>query len=236
MLANRNVQYGIMLLLTLVMGYLFIRQVPDPEEVTRLKREIASYQTALALYQNPPTGTPTSIFAVSNGTPTVAPVTTQEPAPPGITQTPAFQTPIVISTPITQNNSALTLTPYILPSLPSGAQVLSIQLSTQIDQQGCAISPQAVFTPFDTIYGVGQFININQDDQIVTRFQEKTTGAVIAEDFFTVNEGGNFCRWYSIVPDEIGWTPGVYTLSYQINDNPPVTAEYTITGEVMNDQ
>jgi hypothetical protein len=54
-------------------------------------------------------------------------------------------------------------------------------------------------------------------DQLAVRFSYQSDGGVIYEDQFSIQEGGSFCRWYTVQADELGWAAGSYLISYQLN-------------------
>lgn len=202
----RRYQPIFMLLLTLAVGAMFLIRVPQGQdaELRAKDRQIANLQATIAFYQSQPTPLPTA---------------TPSPTPDPLLLTPT-PPPISIPTPI--QNAPLTAAPS------SGSRAVRVDASLSVDAAGCAISPSSSFSPTDTIYGVATLADMQSGDELVVRFTYDTTNQVIYEETFTIRQAGSYCRWYVVEPDALGWGAGSYTVSYQVNDSPPVTITYTV--------
>jgi hypothetical protein len=65
-------------------------------------------------------------------------------------------------------------------------------------------------------------------DTISVQFSYDTNNELIYEDSFVVRAPGSFCRWYTVEPDALGWGGGAYSVSFTVNNNPPVSTTYNV--------
>lgn len=222
---ERGLQSLFMLIVTIAVGALFIIRVPPPrdEQIERLERQIEAYETVIAGYQNPPTATP--------GRATVDPnLLAPNPATGGISapSTNLIITEAAPNLPVPTLDTTLALVQPGANTDNGQPMMQSVLTTLEVDPDGCALNPRTVFTTTERIVGVGHFLNMRAGDRITVRFFYNDTSLLIFEEVFTVQLAGNFCRWYDIVPDEIGWDVGSYSVAYQINNDPPVVADFTI--------
>jgi len=119
-------------------------------------------------------------------------------------------------------------TPQPVPDDPNAARIVSVDTSLGVTPQDCADNPQTEFVPTDTIYGVANLANMSSGDQLTVRFEFANPTILIYEDSFSIQQGGDYCRWYIVEPDELGWDQGGYTLTYQINEQEPTIHNYQI--------
>lgn len=202
----RGLQTLFMLLITIIVGVVFIaRTAPtdDQLQIQTLEAMVLIQQETIVYLQ----ATPTRVV------PTVDPDTIVLPES---------------TTPANQPSSVSIESPTPLPDL-TGGQIASVLVSQSIDNNDCADNPQSAFAPFDTLYGVVDLVDTENGDVLQVRFTYDDATQVIYEESFTIQVGGSYCRWYVVEPDGEGWSPGNYSVSYQVNDQPPVVAAYTIT-------
>jgi hypothetical protein len=204
----KTYQIVLMLILTLLVGVLFVRGVPRDEnaQIATLSAIVTRQQQTIQFLQQQPT------------------------LPPTTTPPPVTVTATLVSVP-----SGLSVpTPLVtFPPFPSetGGRIVNVQTALEVTTEGCVTSPQSSFAPTDTIYGVVLLADVAVDDQLNVRFTYETGSQLIYEDTFVIREPGSFCRWYTVEPDSLGWEAGDYTVSYQLNDAQPVSASYSITRE-----
>ncbi len=202
----REMASWFMLIVTLAVGFYFLITVPTGgEKVEILETRVAGLQATndllLGRVTQSPTASPT-IDATLNAVVNDSLAATTNPATP----TPDIPQPVVVES--------------------SGPRVTAVQVSTSVDGVGCAVNPTTTFTAFDTIYGVAVLADMEVGINLVVSFD--FGDQVIYQENFTVQVPGTFCRWYKIQPDAVGWEAGTYTVSYTVNDSPPVTTTYTI--------
>jgi hypothetical protein len=193
-----------MLIATLIVGFYFLITVPtSSEQVLLLETRVAQLQGTNDRLQG--RITPEGI--------TPSPTVDEGAEATAITIPTATQ-PFASPTPIVRQPT-------------SGPRVVSVQATTTTDENtGCATAPGTQFQVFDTIYGVAQLADMEVGTVLTVEFNGPA--GVIYTETFTIEEGGTYCRWYRIVPDETGWPVGDYAISYTVNSNPPVTLDYTI--------
>jgi len=196
-----------MLLLTLAVGVMFLIKVPAPQdaEIAQLETMIAIQQATIQYLQVQPTAAPTATPVATLDAVGENPPPTSAPVP--------FLSP----------------TPNLVTS-PSGKRIVSVQTAREVSADGCAPNPITTFAAFDTIYGVVSLAEVTTGDALQVIFYHDTGGTLIYEESFTIQAPGSFCRWYVVEPDELGWDSGDYTVSYQLNSDPPLVATYTIAG------
>lgn len=202
----REMASWFMLIVTLAVGFYFLITVPTGgEKVEILETRVAGLQATndllLGRVTQPPTASPT-IDATLNAVVNDSLAATTNPATP----TPDIPQPVVVES--------------------SGPRVTAVQVSTGVDSAGCAVNPTTTFAAFDTIYGVAVLADMEVGINLAVSFD--FGDQVIYQESFTVQVPGTFCRWYKIQPDAAGWEAGTYTVSYTVNDSPPVTTTYTI--------
>jgi hypothetical protein len=212
----RNYQTFFMLLITLAVGALFMIRRPNPQnqQIANLQTLTAGQAATIAFWERQPTDIPSP-------TPPSGPSSTPSPLP-SPTPAPGLGPVILATLPNAQSNPP---TDFIRST---GARIVSVQASLSVDAAGCAISPATNFAPSDTIYGVVTLADVAAGDQLAVRFSYQSDGGVIYEDQFSIQEGGSFCRWYTVQPDELGWEAGSYLISYQLNGAAPSELIYNI--------
>ena len=194
-----------MFLLTLAVGALFIFQTaPQDNRVAELQTLVAGQRGTIQFYERQPTLPPTPTRQATLAAP--------DAFSSGVNPT-SVPSAIVIPT----------TTPQVF-----GGEVVNVQASRDVNPNGCADSPDTVFEPFDAIYGVATFSNMGIGDIIQVQFNYDSGGSLIYEEEFTIQQPGSFCRWYIIEPDSVGWETGNYSISYRVNQNPPVSVSYQI--------
>lgn len=191
-----------MLLVTLLIGLFFLSSVPSDQEslIFALETRIADLEGTITALERGGTPIPP--------TPTVDQTLNAEIL--RVTETP---TPLPTQIPVVVANDT---------------GVVAVQASTQVDGAGCALNPATSFAAFDSIYGVATLVDMVVGDTIQVRFDYVTQDTVIYQDVFTVEEPGNFCRWFLISPDEVGWEAGAYRISFAVNDAVPVEMTYSV--------
>lgn len=225
-MSGRSIQSFFMLLLTIAVGMVFIiRTNPRDQEIAVLETQNASLRTQIAFIQIPPTAT-------RGFRPTLAATNTIDPLLPTVEGIPSATIdpllPTIEATLPSGSVEGIPAFPTTAAPASQGPAIISVEASLEADVNGCAVNPRTVFTNFETIYGVGRFAGMRSGDQITVRFFYNDTSALIYEDSFTVAIAGDFCRWYTVEPDELGWDIGSYSIAYQINEQPPSTLDYTV--------
>lgn len=219
---NNGLQALLMILLTLAVGALFIIRLPTPtnEVIQELETRVARQDATLAYYQSLPTAVPTvdgmqaDQSAASDSNFIAVPESAATPEP----------TIVIRST-----------APSAQGSLPDSAnKVGSVVATTEVAPSGCAVGAADRFEAFDTIYGVAQLQNMAVGDQLRVEFYAESIDTLIYEDDFTIQEGGDYCRWYVIEPDAAGWEAGTYRISYAVNNSTPVSMTYQIVGSAAD--
>jgi hypothetical protein len=221
----KGIQTIFMILLTLAVGALFLIRTPSDQErqLNAAQTVIAQQGATISFWENQPTEIPASPAPQITNTPevlTANPIAPANPstggAAPAVAPTfAAFPTPLPTSDPAA---SAI------------GPRVVSVQASTQVDANGCALNPATTFGFNDVIYGVVSLAETQVGDTLLVQFTYETGGQTVYEDQFVISEGGDFCRWYTIEPSSTGWAAGSYSIRYQLNTNPPVELDYNIAG------
>jgi hypothetical protein len=205
----RQTQMIFMVLLTIAVGASFvIQRAPKDDRVTELQTQVAMQQETITFLQAQPPPLPSPTDPLTSGV-------LQPPIPSPTTTVPVQAPANPLPTP---NAQAVT----------SGARVSRVETSLDVAPSGCAVSPQTTFESTDTIYGIATLSDMAAGDNIIVQFMYDTEATLIYEESFTVTEPGSFCRWYTVEPDELGWGAGAYSVSYTVNNNPPVSATYSV--------
>jgi hypothetical protein len=196
-----------MVLLTIAVGASFvIQRAPKDDRVTELQTQVAMQQETITFLQAQPPPLPSPTDPLTSGV-------LQPPIPSPTATAPVQANPLP-----TPNAQAVT----------SGARVSRVETSLEVAPSGCAVSPQTTFESTDTIYGIATLSDMAAGDNIIVQFMYDTNNELIYEESFAVTEPGSFCRWYTVEPDELGWGAGAYSVSYTVNNNPPVSAPYSV--------
>lgn len=218
----KGVQTIFMILLTLAVGALFLIRTPTDQEqqLHAIQTVAAQQQSTINYWENQPTEIPVSPSPQSN--PTSETVTSPVITPLGNPTSPAAIAPTFAAFP--------TALPTLDPAAnATGPRIVTVQASLQVDANGCATNPATTFGFLDTIYGVVTLAEAQVGDTLNVQFLYETGGQMVYEDSFVISEGGSFCRWYTVQPDTAGWAAGSYSISYQLNTNPPVELDYNIS-------
>lgn len=148
-------------------------------------------------------------------------------APGALPPTPRPEAPAVVNPPVSTEEAAvpqsITPTGLALPVLSN------IVMAEGVGSNDCALRPVSQFTTNSpAIYVVAVASNITPGTKITSRWQfSRVLTFDFVPDFFIAQA----CVWFFVDQTDIVFTPGTYSVSLEINDQPTgQTATFTITG------